>query len=253
MRCDTDIFISIADITKTIQVLESDGFTISDERSRYKSHQFTASKLMMKGISLQVDVHWRISNEQPYARIFSYETCLEQSRMIDVAGQKCCVLHPSKALILACVHLSVQPDELADRLIWVYDIHLLVSAMTEEELLEITQLSVEKGVGSVCLNGIERAQQCFETPLPQGVINKLQSADEVKGVAGSFNQSYLALILADIKELPGLSQKWALVSELLFPGSPWLLNKYAKKNPIWVPILYMRYLGSGLFNRLTLR
>ena len=85
------------------------------------------------------------------------------------------------------------------------------------------------------------------------MIDILQSAIDVKNTEGGFNQSYLALILADIKELPGMTQKWALVSELLFPGTPWLLNKYRKENSVWVPVLYMRYLGSGLFNRLTLR
>jgi len=85
------------------------------------------------------------------------------------------------------------------------------------------------------------------------VIKLLQSTGDVNGTEGNFDQSYLALILADIKELPGLSQKWALVSELLFPGSPWLLNKYRKENSAWVPVLYVRYLGSGLFNRLMLR
>lgn len=253
VRCDTDMLIPVTDIAKTIEVLEADGFTVSGGRSCYKSHQFTASKLMTNEISFQIDVHWRISNAPAFARLFSYEICFEKSKMIDVVGQECNVLHPSHALILACVHLSVQPDELADRLIWFYDIHLLVSAMTEVELLEMAQLATEKGVGNLCLNAIEKTQQCFELTIPQVVIELLQSTDEVKGVEGSFNKSYLALILADIKELTSLSQKWALVSELLFPGTPWLLNKYRKENPAWVPVLYVRYLGSGLFNRLTLR
>ena len=208
---------------------------------------------MIKDVSFQVDVHWRISNDQAYARLFSYDTCLEKSGAIDVVGQKCRVLNPSQALILACVHLSVQPNELANRLIWFYDIHLLVSAMTEAELLDMAQLAVEKGVGSLCLNVIERTQQCFGTTLPKHVIDVLQSANEAKSTEGGFNQSYLVLILADLKELPGFSKKWALVSELLFPGTPWLLNKYRKENSAWAPILYVRYLASGLFNRLTLR
>ena len=117
----------------------------------------------------------------------------------------------------------------------------------------MAQLAVEKGVSSLCLNAIEKTRQCFELTIPQDVIKLLQSTADVKGTEGNFDQSYLALILADIKELPGLSQKWALVSELLFPGTPWLLNKYRKENPVWAPILYVRYLTSGLFNRLTLR
>ena len=177
----------------------------------------------------------------------------EKSGVIDVAGQECCVLHLSQALILACVHLSVQPDELANRLIWLYDIHLLVSVMNEAELLGMAQLAVEKGVGSLCLSAIIKAQKCFETTLPQDVIDMLKSTDGVKAVKRGFNQSYLALILADINELPGLSQKWALISELLFPGSPWLLNKYTKTNSAWVPVLYMRYLGEGFYKRLMLR
>ena len=86
---------------------------------------------MIKGVSFQIDVHWSISNVQVYARFFSYDACLDQSGVINVVRQECHVLNTTFALILAYVHLAVQSDELADRLIWLYDIHLLLSDMTK--------------------------------------------------------------------------------------------------------------------------
>jgi hypothetical protein len=253
VRGDTDIFVSIADIRITIQVLESDGFTVSNERSRYKSHQFTASKVILNGISLQVDVHWRISNIPAYARMFNYKMCLERSREISVSSQKCRVLQPSQGLILACVHLSVQPDEFADRLIWLYDIHLLISTMSEDELLDVAGLAAEKKVERLVFDAIKKAQVCFRTTTQHDIIASLQLTDGIRTERGGYSQSYLALIIADLHELPSLSLRWALVSELLFPGSAWLLSKYTKTSSAWVPILYMRYLVTGFFKRLILR
>jgi len=251
VRSDTDIFIAIPAISRTIQALESDGFSVT--HPRYKSHQFTAIKTLPGGVLFRVDVHWRISNEPAFARLFSYEASFDRAVTANVAGRLCLVLHPVHALILACMHLSVQPEERSDRLIWIYDIHLLVSRMSEDELLEMGEVASKKGVGGICLQAIQKSEVCIGTSIPKVVTEALQSTCGAGVYESGYGQSYLALILADLRELPGLSQKWSLISELLFPGSEWLLNKYAKTHHTWVPILYLRYLASGFFNRLLLR
>ena len=251
VRCDTDIFISLSSISRTIQVLESVGYSIS--HPRYKSHQFTAVKSMLQGVSFQVDVHWRISNAAEFAGLFSYEACFDRAMVIDVAGSSCHVLHPVHALLHACLHLSIQPEEQADRLIWLYDIHLLVSGLSEDELLEMAELAVQKGLGGICLQPLLKCEECLATPVSKAVFKSLRSTSDGAAQASRYSKSYLALILADLKELPELSQKLELIGELLFPGSGWLLNKYSKTGPVWVPVLYFRYIVGGLFRRLLLK
>lgn len=253
VRGDTDILIPVTAISRTISALESDGFKILSEHSRYKSHQFTAIKPMIGNVMFQVDVHWRISNAPAYARMFDYETCFAESESIDVNGQVCHVLNPVHALMHACLHLGVQPEEQPERLIWIYDIHLLVAKMSKQELLEMATLASQKGVNHFCLQAIERAQQCIETPVPPAILTSLQRVTEAHGLKARFDKSYLALILADLFELKGPKEKLGLISELLFPGADWLLNKYNKSSIAWTPVLYIRYLGSGLFKRLLLK
>lgn len=249
-RCDTDILIPVDQVHIAITALEADGYTLS--RPRYKSHQFTAEKAVVGGFPIHVDVHWRITNEPEYARILDHATCLERSSAVTIAGQFCPVLHPVHALLLACVHLGVQPDEQADRLIWLYDIHLLVSRLGEAGLREAADLAMNKGAGDLLARGLYRCRASLGTTIPEAVFARLWSETPLP-VSSRFSRSYLGLTLADLVELPGAGQKWQLLRELLFPGQEWLREKYPDARPTWVPLLYLRYLFGGLFKRLTLR
>ena len=141
----------------------------------------------------------------------------------------------------------------ADRLIWLYDIHLLVSALSEAELFEFAQRAVDENIQAICRDAIEKSRQCFATSVPGQVEEILSAPAKVGSIHQRFSDSQLALIFDDIKQLPDVKSRFELVWEYLVPPGDYLLNRYGKKGWFWVPALYLRYLFGGIFERVSLR
>lgn len=248
-RCDADIFIDMGDIDCIQTVMQAQGYTISG--SIYKSHQFTCNRVTAKSLSMTFDVHWRISNSPLFARSLSYQEALDQSIEIDTDSNR--GLSPVHALLLACMHRAGNVVHDPDRLIWLYDIYLLVTKMRPEEQLKFARLALENGVQDVCLEGITKSGKYFDAKLSHEAMTLLSDNSYSVTGATSLKNSYLGLVLDDLKKLKSWRARYGLIHELLLPSSDELLRKYNKESSLWVPWLYIWYLSNGLLQRLRLR
>jgi len=248
-RCDTDFFIDTGDIRKIRDIFHGLGYQLSGWI--YKSHQFDCFKSEFGG-AINYDIHWRPNNRSKYARVFSYEEVNRES--VPVPGlDGALTLKPVHALLLACMHRAGDPMHDADRLIWLYDIHLLVSALSEPELFEFAQRAVGENIQAICRDAIEKSRQCFTTSVPGQVEDILAAPSQASSIHRRFSDSQLALIFDDIRQLPDVRSRFELVWEYLVPPADYLLNRYGKKGWFWVPALYLRYLFGGIFERVSLR
>ena len=248
-RCDADIFIDMNDIDRMRAVMQELGYTVSG--SIYKSHQFTCYLRAGKSLSMTFDVHWRISNSPLFARSLSYQEALDQSVEIDDDGNR--GLSPVHALLLACMHRAGNEEHDPDRLIWLYDLYLLITGMGPEEQQAFARLAQENGVQAVCLEGIAKSSQYFNTELSQEAMALLlDNSYTVMGKA-SLRNSYFGLVLDDLKNLKSWHARYGLLHELLFPSSDELLRKYHKESSLLLPWLYVMSFSSGLVQRLRLR
>jgi len=248
-RCDADIFIDMGDIDRIQAVMQAQGYTISG--SIYKSHQFTCNRVTAKSLSMTFDVHWRISNSPLFARSLCYQEALNQSIEIDADGNR--GLSPVHALLLACMHRAGNARHDPDRLIWLYDMYLLIIGMGPEEHVAFARLALENGVQDVCLEGIARSKEYFNTELSQEALALLLDTSYSVAGTASLKNSYLGLVLDDLKKLKSWHARYGLIHELFFPSSDELLRKYNTESVLWVPWLYIRYLSNGLLQRLRLR
>jgi len=248
-RCDTDIFIHPADIRKIRDALLSCGYTLRGQI--YKTHQFNGYKNIFGG-ALNYDVHWRVSNNAQYSRVFSFEQA--QSDAVSITGLKGAFsLNPSRTLLLACMHRSGNVDHDPNRLIWIYDIHILVSTMPENELLEFAQWAVDANIQAECLEGIDKSSEYYDTKVPNSIRNVLLTPTKITTFRDRFVDSALGLIIEDIKQLPDTRARIELFCNYFFPSKDYLLNKFQKKNAAWIPFLYLRYVVAGFFKRVLLR
>lgn len=249
-RCDTDIFISPDAITRVHDIFQDLGYQCRGPK--YKSHQFTYSKKTTGGIVVTYDVHWRVSNVSKYAHILSFEKGMKYSIPIP-ALDNCLTLYPEQALMLACLHRAANPDHDPDRLIWLYDIHLLVSGMPESRMLQFSRNAVKESMQSVCLDAIGKSRDCFATQVPDCIYEILLAPSGKYSIGQRFEDSYLGLIIDDLRCLPDTGTRLALLRELLVPSAEELLRKYNKHNVFWIPVLYGRYLLQGLLKRFFFR
>jgi hypothetical protein len=248
-RCDTDLFIDLHDIERVRLALLESGYEVVPPV--YKSHQFMGVSRHHTEAPVIFDIHWRILNAPQFARVIDFTGALDRS--VPVPGMDGCrTLAAVDALLLACMHRkgSVQHDE--DRLIWLYDIHLLLGAMTPGQLAEFAGRAVHKKVQAACLDGLRRVQACFHTVVADAVIDVLKAVEPANR-SGRFAASNLSLLLDDLRRLPGMQTRWSLIGELFFPSADSLTRKYPASKPRWLPLLYLRHILGGLSARLTLR
>jgi hypothetical protein len=217
----------------------------------YKSHQFAAVPEHEGNAPILFDVHWRILNAPRFARVLSFAEAMKRS--VPVPGlPHCRALGLEDALLMACMHREGSERHDRNRLIWLHDIHLLAGAMTPEAFESLVEKAQAKGVQYACFKGLEAAEQCFGTTIPVGAIAGLAKEHPAKK-GGRYDRSNLALIVDDLKSLPGAQSKAGLLGELFFPDSDALMRKFKKTSKVWLPVLYLRQLLGGVANRLLLR
>ena len=88
--------------------------------------------------------------------------------------------------------------------------------------------------------------------MPDGILQSL-SASSRAHQSRRFADSQLALIIDDLRQLPGWSSKLDLLREYLAPPGDYLLDRYQRNGRWWIPVLYLKYFFGGLFERIPLR
>jgi hypothetical protein len=218
----------------------------------YKSHQFTVTRKVDPGYVVRFDIHWRIQNLPRFAQTISFEEAYARSVQHEqISGTR--VLDSADALLLACMHRWGNERHDRDRLIWIYDIHLLVSSLDESQLREFTLSAVSRNVQQACLDGVSRARELFHTSVPGEVLEMLGSPESKRTLYRRFAESYFGLVVDDWRYLPNRHARLVLLQELLLPSTEALMQKYHKTSKYWLPYLYLRRVVGGFTERLLLR
>ena len=250
-RCDTDLFIAFSDIDKMQKLMHRLGYAV--EGPMYKSHQFSCTKETGTVMGMTFDIHWRISNVARFSRVLDYQEALDRAVLLpgnDIPGAR--TLCPMDSLLLSCMHLAGNPDHDSDRLIWFYDMHLLVGSMKESDLVDFVRLAVDKKVQEVCLTAIKKSYSCFANRSSAQLCHRLSLSAARDTSNQPLTNSNLALIVHDFCVLPSVG-KLQLFKELFCPPSEELLARNKKKSLLWLPFLYFRQVVTGIVNRLLLR
>jgi len=244
-RLDSDLFIHFKDIAAVRQVLASLDFSVYPPF--FKSHQFVCG-MEKGGTWVEIDIHWRILNAARFARLLSFDEATKRSVPIPgLPGSR--TLEATDALLLACAHRRGRESHDPDRLIWLYDIHLLAGTFSADSWQIFAQRAVAKGAQRACLDGLLTAKECFRTFVPDEVIQTLKKPE----LSGGFASSNLALLIDDFRVLRDWPARSGLLRELFFPSPDALLERYEKRSRAWIPILYARQVFGGLARRLSLQ
>lgn len=258
-RADTDLLIADAHRTRLERALLALGYrkpaTISGELVRYQCGYVRLDRF---GVEHVLDVHWRVSNTQLFARALEYETLLARAVPIPGLGEHARGLSLADALLLACMHRAHHmhapyyvdgiPQRSGDRLIWLYDIHLLVGAMSVEDLMTFAGLADKSGMRTICLDGLMRAKACFGTRIPAETETALAGGRELS--AAHLRGGGARYLLTELRSLPRWHERVALVGEHLFPPADYMLEKYGVTSRAWLPMLYLHRGIRGAWKRI---
>jgi hypothetical protein len=256
-RGDTDLLIPEKTHTATAHTLYRLGYVKGEGvEGKFISSQATWSRTDEYGATHVLDVHWRINNSQVLAKLLAYDELAARAAPLAALGPCARALVPEDALLVACIHRAghlhapYHVDGVAhlgiDRLIWLYDIHLLVSRMSAEELDRFAALAVRKRIQSLCHDALLRTGECFATPIPSGVLAQLNHSGPVEPSARYLTGGRIRLMVEDLRALDAWADRVDWVRELAFPPARYMRWKYRNAGIGWLPILYLRRGLTGI-------
>jgi hypothetical protein len=242
-RSDTDLLIAADDVEAARAVFASLGFTPTTSCDRLFS-QFEVRNCDRLGLTHAFDVHWKISTQAVFADALTYEELRARAVPLPALGPAAMTLSPTDALFLACMH-PVMHHHNEERLLWIYDIHLIAGRLTARELDEYARIARTRKMAAVCARGLRLAQTTFNTPLPPGFIAGLKIPDAAEPSA-----EYLASerrwhdeTIASLRALPRFGDRMRMMRDVLLPSRAYMLaayGLYGKPLASWLlPALYV--------------
>jgi hypothetical protein len=261
-RGDSDVIVRSQDRAQVHEALASLGFKRSMGVSgEFISYQAGYSRDCPGSGQHDIDVHWRITNSQLLSKLFSYEELRSKAVSLPHLCTDAVAAGPVHALLIACMHRAVHKQTpyyvdsvthySGDRRIWLYDIHLLAGTLTCAQWQEVLSLARHKGLSSVCLEGLERAQTCFQTSIPEFVSTGLAHSGGRETVSIYLDASNLRQLWMNFSAMDSVSNRVGFIRELVFPPIAYMRTKYPDARPSRLPWLYARRALGGLIKRLS--
>ena len=249
-RCDTDVLIRPADRVAAKDLLVRLGYQRQNEVSgSLVSYQECHAK--QEGpLHHVIDLHWQISNRQVFARALTFDEAYARSVPVPQLGAPARTLCSPDALLLACMHraahLSMEGPE-GNRLVWLYDIHLLANAMTPGEWRDFARVCCTKQMRRISLDAFTGTQRAFATVFPNEVVDCLAPTGVEELSGAHLDTGRGRLLLTNLRALPTWIARATLVRELLFPPAKYVLAKYHARSRWLLPWWYVRRAAEGMW------
>jgi len=248
-RVDTDIlFPDRTSAEVAAGLLAARGYTRKlTTTGEYVGYQFSCVREIQPGVGSLFDLHVKINDYPLFARSFTFDELAASSMPVPKLHPAARGLGRGHALLLACMHYVTNLAlGIADRLIWLYDLHLLTASFADSEWQELARLATGKQLCGTVLIALRKAAGYFPVPLPAPVEARLQAglANEPFKPHPGLKRS--ELYWASWKALTGIGAKARMVREHLLPSPEYMRAKYATRNNLLLPFLYFHRVFAGL-------
>jgi hypothetical protein len=248
-RGDVDLLIGRTDLEAADRALVAAGWLRAVEQS---SERVTSQRHYLLGgtpsIAEQLDVHWKIAVPQIFGDALGFEELAARAMPIAELGPGARTLSRADALLLACLHRVAHHQDAID-LLWLWDIHLLASGLSDRERAVFMELAVERSMRAVCVRGLELASGCFATPRAKDLIDALRPAaadppePSVRFLGGGLRQ--VDVLRGDLATLSGWRARLALVGGHLFPNAAYMKSMYPRWPAAALPFAYLHRIVRG--------
>jgi hypothetical protein len=247
-RSDADLLIQPADADRVTALLEADGYVRAVEISGdYATSQLHLDRSDAPDSRYALDIHWRIVNAHAFADAIGFDEFAASRIPVPGLGPHAWTLCTAHALALACIH-AVAHHPNSDDLLWLWDVHLLVAAMTGAERDAFVDVARRSAARAVCAHTLAAADARFGTPGAAALIDQVRPRP---GDAAELSAQFLGsrLSLADILRSDLASLGWrrgaVLLREHLFPPTEYMRAQYHRWPAVLLPAAYIHRIMRG--------
>jgi Uncharacterised nucleotidyltransferase len=246
-RTDLDMLIAADAVDRADAALSGAGWvravepptSIGNAQRHYQRHEGRLTE--------QLDLHWRIANAQVFARALPFAELYDRSRPLPSLGPHARAPRDADALVIACLHRVAHHFD-ADRLLWLWDIHVLVSGLDADERAACADVARRSQLRTVCMRGLERASLRFGT----GAADLLSALAADGGAAAEPSARFLDradrtvdVFASDFVHAGGWMRRSRLLKEHLFPPRSYMGARYPGWPAALLPLAYAYRIARG--------
>ena len=250
-RSDADLLVPHAHVDRVCQRLLSAGWQRANEVDlAVTSAQRHFTRTTAQGLVEHIDLHWKISNARLFADAVAVDELQARSVPLPALGPCARTLARADALFLACVHRVAHHSD-AVVLIWLWDIHCLVSTLMPGDAQQLIALARRSRTRAVCARGIELAARYFQTagaaPLAAALRAEADRDEAGAEPSAAFLERHrtVQIVLSDLRHAAGWPERARMVSEHLFPPRTYMGTRYPRWPAPLLPAAYVYRIVRG--------
>ena len=246
-RFDTDLLVRRADMPSVRRVMRALGYSRSNRTSGdlvMPQEQFVKDD--RRGTAHVYDVHWKMAIPVLFADVLRFDEVVARAIEVPALGAHARTLGRVDALLLACVHRLAHHHG-DERLLWLYDIHLLANDLDRELCGRFSDLAATKQIRAVCAEGLTLAHRWLHTRLPAEVLHSLAArhSDEPTAVYVGTPLRQVDVLVSDLRALGAWPARWRLLREHLFPPAAFMMKRSGVSSRLLLPALYATRIVRG--------
>ena len=236
-RGDTDLLIAESDLENVREIMHGRGYTsplTSGDSLAVRQQSFTRGGHVY-------DVHWDVANSPVVRDALPFEELFRRAIAVPRIAPNALAPAHVDALLLACIHRVAHHHDI-ERLIWLYDIHLLREAMTADEQARFWRLAAERRVVAICERSIELADDWFAAAphdrARDWLTEEERARDEPSAAFLDAGRRRGAVLTNDLKAL-SWSDRLRRMRELALPPLGFMRQSFPSAPAAALPVLYV--------------
>jgi len=244
-RSDADLLVPLNKFPDACTLLEQLGYSRTDPfAGDLVKVARVYSKMGRFNLPHVVDLHSEItSTHGPYREHMTYDRIKLTSISLPGLAPNAHCMSKCHALLHACFHSAQHYSHFGESLIWLYDIHLLLENLSEDELTEAFGLARLTKTSGLLAHGISRSHYWFLNEVPESIKSELINLEGDRSLEILEDNLELGIAnraISDIREISGVPNKIRYILQRLFPPINYMMETNNSKNLLRVPLLYVQ-------------
>ena len=246
---DLDLLIAPEAVERATRALIERGYVAYAEMAHRFANRFSVAQAFFRkgNRPSQIDLHWHAFTTPYYFERIPVEWFQRRTMEISINNQRAFAFSPTAQLLHLSAHYMMHSYR---RLIWSYDLALLISRCHEQiEWEDISESAAEFGLSQVLYEALSEVRERWAVAMPVASYERLRTIQMPwRGrmiFAATNNLSDAELDVLKGLGLKGTRRKSAYWLRVMFPSRGYMQTRYQINNKGLMPLYYLRRAGKA--------